>query len=369
MLKVILAGLVLACAAPALMVSLTAHELGTSHVVVRIESGNRFTADLSADAAVLLARLEQANGGPRSGALPPDEYPRRIAALAPRLLEHVHVAFDGEPARASFESAVNEPASDPESAFRPPTIHVRLVGAVPAGAGTMTWSYDLTSASYALALRTDDGAERVEWVEGAQATQALALRPATTVSRRAVVASYLRLGFTHILPGGLDHILFVLGLFLLGRGLRPILWQVSAFTVAHSITLGLALYGVISLPSRVVEPLIAVSIVYIAFENLCGAELKPSRVALVFGFGLLHGLGFAGALRELALPRSEFLTGLVSFNVGVEAGQLTVIGLATLFLASWTSDPGRYRRYVVVPGSAVIAVVGAYWTLARLVVP
>ena len=108
------------------------------------------------------------------------------------------------------------------------------------------------------------------------------------------------------------------------------LLQVTAFTIAHSITLGLSIYGIVSLPSRIVEPLIALSIAYVAIENLVTRELKPWRLALVFMFGLLHGLGFAGVLRELGLPRDEFLTALLTFNLGVEGGQLTVIALAML---------------------------------------
>ena len=128
------------------------------------------------------------------------------------------------------------------------------------------------------------------------------------------------LGFTHIVPDGLDHVLFVLGLFLLTGRARSILWQVSAFTAAHSITLGLSLYGVITAPASLVEPMIALSIAYVAIENLFLSELRTWRLALVFAFGLLHGMGFAGALRDLGLPRSEFLTALVTFNLGVEGG-------------------------------------------------
>jgi hypothetical protein len=106
----------------------------------------------------------------------------------------------------------------------------------------------------------------------------------------------------------------VLGLFLLSGRLRTVLAQVSAFTVAHSITLGLSIYGFITVPSAVVEPLIAVSIAYVALENMLLSDLKPWRIALVFAFGLLHGLGFAGALRELGLPRAEFMTALLTFN-------------------------------------------------------
>ena len=120
--------------------------------------------------------------------------------------------------------------------------------------------------------------------------------------------------------------LFVLGIYLLSGRARSVLWQVSAFTVAHSITLGLSMYGVVAVSPRIVEPMIALSIAYVAIENIFLSELKSWRVALVFAFGLLHGMGFAGALKELGLPRSEFVTALLTFNVGVEAGQLAVIG-------------------------------------------
>jgi hypothetical protein len=181
-----------------------------------------------------------------------------------------------------------------------------------------------------------------------------------------VARTYFGLGFTHILPGGPDHILFVLGIFLLSRRLRPMLWQVSAFTVAHSVTLGLSLYDVITLPPSIVEPLIALSIVYVAVENLVTSELRPWRVALVFAFGLLHGMGFAGVLQELALPRSELLTGLLAFNAGVEAGQLTIIFVAFLVVGMWARHSESYRRFIVRPGSAAIAMTGLFWTLQRL---
>ena len=175
---------------------------------------------------------------------------------------------------------------------------------------------------------------------------------------------YLTLGFTHIVPHGLDHMLFVVGIFLFSRQLRTVLWQVSAFTLAHSLTLGLSIYGLLSVPSSIVEPLIAISIAYIAIENLVLTELKPWRIGLVFAFGLLHGMGFAGALQELGLPRSEFLTALVTFNVGVEAGQLAVIGAAFL-LVGWQCHREWYRGRVVVPASVLIGCTAVYWTVER----
>jgi hypothetical protein len=123
---------------------------------------------------------------------------------------------------------------------------------------------------------------------------------------------------------------------------------------------------VLSVPSRIVEPMIAVSIAYVAIENIFLSELKPWRIALVFGFGLLHGLGFAGALKDLALPRSEFLTALVTFNVGVEAGQLSVIAGAFLLVGWHCRNREWYRGRIVVPASAMIACTAVYWTVQRL---
>ena len=160
--------------------------------------------------------------------------------------------------------------------------------------------------------------------------------------------------------------LFVLGIFLLGRRLRQILGQVSAFTIAHSITLALSVYGIVSVSPKIVEPLIAVSIAYVAIENIFMSDLKPWRVGLVFAFGLLHGMGFAGALKELGLPRSEFMTALLTFNLGVEAGQLAVIGAAFLLVGWYCGRQRWYRRFVVVPASALIACTALYWTFERL---
>jgi hypothetical protein len=176
---------------------------------------------------------------------------------------------------------------------------------------------------------------------------------------------YLALGFLHIVPRGPDHILFVLGLFLLSTYLKPLLWQVTAFTIAHSITLGLALYGVVRLPSIIVEPIIALSIAFVAIENLMTTDLKPWRPFVVFAFGLVHGLGFAGVLRDVGLPRSQFATALVSFNVGVELGQLSVIALAFVVVGWWRRREW-YRRAIVLPASSVIAAIAIFWTIQRV---
>jgi hypothetical protein len=186
-------------------------------------------------------------------------------------------------------------------------------------------------------------------------------------SRAAVVRGYLVMGFRHILPEGTDHILFVMGLFLLSPRIKPLLLQVTSFTAAHTLALALAALGFVSLPSRVVEPLIALSIVYVAVENVVTPRLTPWRPAVVFLFGLLHGMGFAGALREAGLPHSEIPAALLSFNAGVEGGQLAVILAAFVVLALPFRSRPWYRSRVVVPGSLLIAAVGLFWFVQRIV--
>jgi len=186
------------------------------------------------------------------------------------------------------------------------------------------------------------------------------------MSKAEAVFLYLQLGYKHILPLGFDHILFVVSLFLISPKLKPVLWQATAFTVAHSVTLGLAMYHVINAPAFLIEPLVALSIVYVALENIFSPRLKASRIGVVFLFGLVHGLGFAGALGQLGLPQNAYLLSLVMFNVGVELGQLTVILLAFFLLAKWWGEKPFYRRRIVIPLSVLIAAVAGYWTIERL---
>lgn len=186
------------------------------------------------------------------------------------------------------------------------------------------------------------------------------------LSKTEVLGIYLELGFTHILPLGLDHILFVLGLFLLNPKLKPVLLQATAFTVAHTITLGLAIYGVIKPPANIVEPVIALSIMYVALENIFSNKLRVSRIGVVFLFGLIHGMGFASVLTELGLPKNAYLESLLMFNLGVELGQVTVILAAFLLLGLPFGKKPYYRKRIVIPLSIIIAAIAAYWTVERV---
>jgi HupE / UreJ protein len=181
-----------------------------------------------------------------------------------------------------------------------------------------------------------------------------------------VVWYYLRLGVSHIIPYGADHILFVVCLCLLNTKIKTIIWQATAFTVAHSITLALSMKGVISLPAGIVEPIIALSILFVAIENILLNELKFWRIGIVFMFGLIHGLGFASALNEIGLPRNKFYTSILSFNAGVEIGQIIIILLVFLLIINPFGKKPWYRKFVVYPLSVLVALIAAYWTVQRM---
>jgi len=177
---------------------------------------------------------------------------------------------------------------------------------------------------------------------------------------------YLQLGYKHILPLGFDHILFVLSLYLLSPKLKSIIWQSTAFTLAHSVTLGLAMYHIITPAPKIVEPLIALSIMYVAIENIFSPKLKVARIGVVFLFGLVHGMGFAGSLSQMGLPQNAYLISLVMFNIGVEMGQLTIILLAFFLFGKWFGKKNFYRPAVVIPLSAMIVAIAGYWTFERI---
>lgn len=182
-----------------------------------------------------------------------------------------------------------------------------------------------------------------------------------------VTSDYLYQGFVHILPKGLDHILFVLALFLFAKRRSTLIWQVSVFTLAHTITLALGIYGIISLPSDIVEPLIALSIVYVGLENIYRGKqngTSQTRLPVIFAFGLLHGLGFASVLTEVGLPPSQYALSLIAFNLGVELGQLSVIALA--FLCLWPlKNKHEYKTKLVLALNIAIAVIATYWLIER----
>jgi len=183
------------------------------------------------------------------------------------------------------------------------------------------------------------------------------------------LSTYLQLGFTHVIPLGFDHILFILTLFFLSSNLKTIIVQCSVFTVAHSLSLGIAATGLIIPNSNIVESLIALSILFTAIENIVHDKINPWRLTFMFGFGLIHGLGFANALKEIGLQKGLFLSSLLSFNIGVELGQITIILAAYFLISKWFSHKVWYKERIVYPISSVIGCVALYLTIERILFP
>ena len=286
--------------------------------------------------------------------------------------QRVELSFDGKRVPLSI-ARIDIP--EPGYTKVPRISVITLEGNIERSASSLTWYYPARLGDNAVRVRqVDEANEKWHWSDWQwlrkdepsapfSLTELFTQQPVTQV-----IATYLLLGFKHIIPGGLDHILFILGIFLLSVHVRPLLWQVTMFTVAHTLTLGLSMRGIINLPANIVEPLIALSIAYIGIENIFAHSLHKSRLVIVFFFGLLHGMGFASVLADFGMPPDAFMTALVSFNVGVELGQLAVILLAFLAVGVWFRDKSWYHAVIVVPCSSAIAITGLYWTWDRIVI-
>ncbi len=294
-----------------------------------------------------------------------------FAPFRQRFLESIRLEFDGQPATLNI-TRVDIP--EPGYTKVPRISVIYLEGELERSAESVTWYYPEAFGDNAVRVRQVDETNEKwhwsdwQWLRKDSTSEPFSLTEVFTrqpVSK--VVGTYLVAGFEHILPRGLDHILFILGIFLLSIRMRPLLWQVTMFTVAHTITLGMSMAGIINLPASIVEPLIALSIAWIGIENIFARSLHKSRLLLVFVFGLLHGMGFASVLQDFGMPDDAFLTALISFNVGVELGQLAVITLAFLSVGLWFGRRSWYRHVIVHTGSATIAVIGLYWTWDRIV--
>lgn len=383
--------------------SAAAHDLGFTRTLAALLPDNAFRIDMQVDldALALGAPVDTENGELMAvlDDMSPQELDETVERLRQTFLRRIRVRVDGETLlpEVSFPDAGTERARADDTVLG---LTARLTGTLPAAATEIglqasrafpplhiTWvdtrgrslpagqidallrltppDVDVEAHAAALDERLGDLVTRRDILERGARSDAYPLdRPPPQPSRWQVAGEYLELGFEHILPLGIDHILFVLGLFLLNTAWRPLLAQITAFTAAHTLTLGLSTYGVVSLSPSIVEPLIALSIAWIAFENVLTDELHWWRPAVVFGFGLLHGLGFAGVLAELGLPRNEYLTALLSFNVGVELGQIVVIGLAFAALG-WFRGRPWYRSRVTIPISVLIGLTGLYWAIER----
>ena len=349
----------------------------------------------------------------------------RFEAFWPSFAQGLNIVVDGQRLTPELIGVAAEPVGDIELVRE---THFTFAAMLPPQAETLVFSWAPENGILVL-RQMDVPAPYDAYLEAGAATDPIPLSGGGQATGWETFFDYIPVGFDHIVPKGLDHILFVLGLFFLAAHFRPLLLQVSLFTLAHTITLALAALGYVNLPGSLVEPLIAASIVFVALENIWAKGISRWRPYIIFGFGLLHGLGFASVLGEFGLPEGTFVAALIGFNVGVEVGQLAVItlmflcvwqavridrganeaprglilyasllaiavvisllnpaGLATLlenpvwlfaaplagiFALSFASIMLRdqidaYRRIVAIPASVAIAAVGAYWFIERV---
>ena len=330
---------------------LFAHPLSTFGVRLNV-TGAIVTVIINADAAPLIAKLDALSETRTTGRDDLERVRQRTDLIGALSV----VRADDTP--VSLSSGAVRTNSDRQ-------VEIVLAGTLPPTAKTMTWESQLIYGAYPLSV--SHGASEVEsvyWLQGRELSPSFpAQAPATSA---ATFADYAGLGFVHILPRGFDHILFVLGLFFLTPRLRSLLAQVTVFTLAHSVSLGLAMFGLVTAPASIVEPLIALSIAYVGVENLVQTTLSRRRLWLIGAFGLLHGLGFAGVLSAISLPGSQWLPALAGFNAGVELGQLAVLLFAAVTMLAWRKVVLNADQRVRRPASVAIAGMGLFWLVTRL---
>jgi hydrogenase/urease accessory protein HupE len=362
-----------------------AHPSGTSRIYVRVLPHDSVTVEIDVNSAD--ARNALPNAPLPSSPFSPaavETYRRQVTGY---LFSHLRVTADNRPFLSPEPvSSSKKGGTGPwDSAVAFDTTHVlTFTGKMPAGSSSRVLKintqlfpeFEIQTLSEISVYWRDTLVER-KWIgldktfriaASADSLDSRLLRlrtPGNEAPGTRLFGRFIQVGYVHILPYGLDHILFVLGLFFFSTRLRPLLLQVTAFTVAHSITLGLALLGIFSLSPALVEPLIALSIAVVGLENVFFRQVRVSRWLIVFAFGLIHGMGFAGVLKNFEFPEGGFWPALIGFNVGVELGQLSVIALAfglTFFLRK---KPWYFKR-IVVPVSLGISAIGVYWTVQRV---
>ncbi|CUH77406.1 HupE/UreJ family protein [Tropicibacter naphthalenivorans] len=294
-------------------------------------------------------------------ALEPAALQERLDARLPGILSKITVTANGTALPLSATDTTIPPVGN---VALPRESQLFLTADLPDGAQTLeiTWPAEYGS----LILRQMGVEDGYTGYLAGESSGPIAIQGGDALNGWQTFAAYIPVGFEHILPMGLDHILFVLGLFFLSTHLRPLLWQISAFTLAHTVTLALGALGYVTIPGSIVEPIIAASIVYVAVENIVSDKLHRWRPLVIFVFGLLHGLGFASVLQEFGLPQDQFVAGLIGFNVGVEFGQLTVIAIAFLLVVmAQRVDKGivDVRTGQVVYGVLALSFVALGWLL------
>lgn len=349
-----------------------AHELNPSIVDLSAQDAV-VTLDFRINAEAFLARIdldglsdtneaEAAESYDALQALSGPDIQAQFEAFSDEFLSGVALQADGETLALKFGSIETPAVALPEFARMS---QIKFTADLPENASRLSFGW---GQGYGLIVVRQQGVEEpfTGVLSGGETTPDIAVTGGAALDGWETFVSYIPVGFDHILPKGLDHILFVLGLFFLSLRMGALLWQVTAFTAAHTVTLALGALGWVNVPGSIVEPIIAASIVYVGVENILSKGLSRWRPTVVFVFGLLHGLGFASVLGDFGLPSGQFIPALIGFNIGVELGQLTVIAIAFLAVGLWFGKKSWYKPLIANPASAAIALIGAYWVIERV---
>ncbi len=331
------------------------HEEPTSHLQIHF-AAQHITAKLTASAMDLAHDLDQVEPAMLMQAPVLQRYQQKLADIA---LTRIQWQADGIPLQATLVSATAIPdRQDVRFDFSLAAVSVPRDLRV----SCQLFPYDTRHRTY-LNCYVGDKLQRQEVFEGTGSARTIQL--ASEQSLGAVIREFTAEGIHHIFIGP-DHILFIIGLLLLGGNLRKLLLITTAFTLAHTITLCLATFHLLNPPPSVVEPIIALSIVIVGLHAFLGKRLGDPRLLFAFGFGLIHGFGFASVLQEMELPRQALGWSLVSFNVGVEIGQACIILAAAPVLAGLR----KYRPFLAqrVTSGLALAVItaGAFWFFQRI---
>ncbi len=356
-----------------LTLSLSAHEIRPSIIDIHFNENGEYKMSIKTNLEAMIAKIgaehqdtNESKNADRYNTLrqmPYDVLIEEFSNFEPSLINKIQLNFNEKPQTLTIESVEIPDIGDLDLA-RDSVIN--FVGTMPSNTKTLNWQWDKSFGNAVLRISSYQNEDLYSsYLLDGKISDNITIKGLKAPSKWQQFKTYVQVGFVHIVPKGLDHILFVVGLFLLSTQLRPLLIQITTFTLAHSVTLALGIYGVINISPAIVEPLIAASIIYVCFENIYTDHLSRWRPVVVFLFGLLHGLGFASVLKEIGIESSSFVTGLIAFNVGVELGQLSVIAACFLLVGLWFRHKEWYRNRITIPASVVIAIIASYWLYER----
>ena len=355
-----------------------AHDLRFAEVAVHFAEDQSFTATIRYDLdAVLIGKdpghLEATDWAAVSALRPTDVNPK-LELIVTGMKRDLLLEFDGQPApfTVEFPDYPNGEITGVDMmrlSYNPkkPQRTVLVKGTIPEGAKEFVFrGTNIGNAALSITKEGVDGAFVTALSADSRSEVYTLAAPQLKMTLGQTVIKYGLLGFEHIVPSGLDHILFVLGLFFLSQKWRTLFWQITAFTLAHSLTLTLAYFHWHAMPGDYIDIIVQLSIVYVAVENLFTRDLKWWRPIIVFAFGLLHGLAFAGNLQDIGLPDGQILTALLAFNIGVEVGHLAVVAFAFV-VVGWFQKAEWYRHRIVYPASGLIAATALFLVISTII--